>query len=350
MDVDGIFTSRGVIPTNSKFWEMYAEDLVTEDGITSGFKRLLGESLFAPMKGIQTPFYDNFIGKFIDYGAQWKENIMKLPGVKKFNPKATAQDAFGYEETEGFEALHETHINGWERLTIPTEFELAEMVNDPSRISEFASFIQSNGAKVMKMTVDSQIGKKLVSTTTNEITADFSDFSGLRKIIRDTATEMRKNTGTYVEPAVDASNYLTAAPEVVAIMTEELLNDLVADTAALPSPDKLINNCRIITVPQMPEPLTEAEYNAGVISNGWDIKPSVAFGSDVPKVIMMSTERIVYRPYKRMNKVNINNNGAGDFTNTHIIFKGSIGVRPWENAVRINDGDVGNSDGGTGTE
>jgi len=34
-------------------------------------------------------------------------------------------------------------------------------------------------------------------------------------------------------------------------------------------------------------------------------------------------------------RVNLNANGAGDFTNAHILFKGSIGIRGWEQALAV---------------
>ena len=51
---------------------------------------------------------------------------------------------------------------------------------------------------------------------------------------------------------------------------------------------------------------------------------------------MVGSGKIEYRPLMGSYKVNMAKNGAGDFDNVHLIFKGSVAVRPWENAIRIN--------------
>ena len=51
---------------------------------------------------------------------------------------------------------------------------------------------------------------------------------------------------------------------------------------------------------------------------------------------MCAKDRMEYRPVAGSYKVNLQVNGAGDFTNEHLIYRGAIASKVWANAVRIN--------------
>lgn len=333
MDIDDNFIS-GIKTANANFWEANAGSFVTSVGITAGFSRELGESMFAPQKSIRTPFYNTFTGRPLTSGAAWKERIMAVPSTERYNPKATAQQAFGFYDSEGLEAVHACHYQGWIPLTVPSDLELSELVQSPAKIGDFANYIYENGAKAVQMDINALIGKKLVSCVEHTDTIDISDFGEFRKKIRDVAATMRTNAGTYISSTVDPDKYLTSANEVIVLMEEITYNDMVSDLATYPSPDKIVQGATIIPIPEMPTPITSVEYTAGVTSNGWDADVTPAnIGEDKPTVMILSKDFIEWRPYLQESKVNINKNGASDVTNAHILFKGSIGIRPWENAL-----------------
>lgn len=90
---------------------------------------------------------------------------------------------------------------------------------------------------------------------------------------------------------------------------------------------------------QLPKPLTTAEWTADSKTNGqkWvDADKPVAIDKAKPIAYMVGSGKIEYRPLMGSYKVNMQKNGAGDFDNIHLIYKGSVCVRPWENAIRIN--------------
>lgn len=321
---------------NPDFWITNASSFVTSAGLTTGFSRELGESLFYNMKSIRTPFYNTFKGRPLKSGAAWKERIMALPGIERYKPKATAEDAFKFYESEGLEEVHAMDYQGWIPVTVPSDLELGEMVDNPEKIGEFARYIHDNGALACQMGIDALIGKKLVSCVEHTENVDTSNYNAMRKMIRDTATEMRTNKGTYASATVDADKFLTSAEEVLVIMEESTYNDMVSDLATYPSPDKFVENATIITVPELPTPITTAEYTSGVASNGWDAdNPPANIDSGKPTMMILSRDWMEYRPYIGESRVNLNQNGAGDFTNAHILFKGSIGIRGWEQAVAV---------------
>ena len=335
MDIDDSFIA-GIKTANPNFWVSNADKFITSAGITAGFSKELGESMFAPQKSIRTPFYNAFAGRPLKSGAAWKERIMAVPTTERYNPKATAQQAFGFYDSEGLEAVHACHYQGWIPLTVPSDLELSELVQSPEKIGDFANYVYENGSKAVQMDINALIAKKLVSCVEHTDTINTSDFGEFRKKIRDVAATMRTNKGTYVSSAVDPDKYITSANEVIVLMEEITYNDMISDLAVYPSPDKIVQGATIIPIPEMPTPITSAEYTAGVTSNGWDADATPAnIGGDKPTVMILSKDYIEWRPYLQESKVNLNANGAGDFTNAHLLFKGSIGIRPWENALAL---------------
>ena len=328
--------ARVIKTANPDFWVKNSEKFVTSAGLTPGFSRELGESLFYNMKSVRTPYYNTFKGRPLTSGAAWKERIMALPGIERFKPKASAEDAFKFYESEGLEEVHAMDYQGWIPLSVPSDLELGEMVQNPGKIGEFARFIHENGALACQMGIDALIGKKIVSCVEHTEEVDTTDYDAMRKLIRDTATEMRTNKGTYASATVDTDKFLTSAEEVLVIMEESTYNDMIGDLASYPSPDKFVQNATIMTVPEMHTPITTAEYTTGVTANGWDEDyPPANVNGGKPTMIIMSKDWVEYRPYMGESRVNLNANGAGDFTNAHILFKGSIGIRGWEQAVAV---------------
>lgn len=342
MDIDSNFI-KALQSADADFFTKNLDKMITSTGIVPEFSRLLGDVMMAPMKDVEIPFFNKFLGRELEYGAFWQENALAIPTGRRYKPKATAEDAFGYYETEGIQSIYTMSYQGWLPQTLPSDLSLGEIVNRPELMGDFLSRITGNGRLAVQMSLDAMIGKKLVSSIGYEETVDTSDYVAYRKGLRDIVSDMRTNKGLYVDTdKVDPKKYLTAATSGVSIIMEEKdYNSMVSDMAVYPSPDKFVENANMVIVPEMPTPITTAEYAEGG-GGGAFVEEPVNIDGEKPLAIIVSNEFMEYRPYRGQSRVNVNENGAGDFTNTHTIYKGSIGIRPWENAVVVTrDGESG---------
>lgn len=339
MDNDTIWTTTGKVATTPAFWKKYASSFVTSAGITPAFSKMLGEMAMEPLKQATTPFYNAFAGRPLMAGTAWGERVLSRRDAVKFNPKATAEDAFGFYENEGLEAVNTMSVAGRISISIPSTLELSEMIQDSGKIGEFASRFKEQEVQAYQQAMESEIAQKVISTTTASESVAIADFSAVRKKIRDIASSMHTNLGKYTELTDDEkAKYMTKTNDVLCFIPETLANDMTSDEAGLPSPDRLVTNARVIVIPDdaMVTPITSDAYTAGETAQGWDAGDKPA-GADAvkPSIYMCSARRCEYRPYLGSYRVNYNVNGAGDYENYHLIFKGSIGIRRWENAVRI---------------
>lgn len=337
MDIDSQMI-KAMATMDKGFFVRNLDKMVTATGIVPEFSKLLGEVMMAPIKGASIPFFNQFLGRDLEYGAFWQENVLALPSGKRYNPKATGEDAFKYYESEGKQAIYTTSFQGWTPQTLPSDLSLGEIVNRPELMGDFLTRITENGRMAVQMDINAMIGQKLVSSIGFFEPVDRENYEGYRKTMRDIASDMRTNKGLYVDNAkVDPTKYLTASKGVTILMEEKDYNDMVSDLAVYPSPDKFINNANVVTIPEMPTPITTAQYNAGGGGGAFTEKP-VNIDGVKPLAIILSDEFMEYRPYRGQTRVNVNQNGAGDFSNLHTIYKGGIGIRPWENAVILTDG------------
>ena len=89
----------------------------------------------------------------------------------------------------------------------------------------------------------------------------------------------------------------------------------------------------------MPTPLTTAEWNAGADDGDtvitWDSKPK-AIDQPKPKAVLITEGAVEYRPLMGGYRMNLARNDAGDFENSHLIWRGAIGVSPFEDMLRLN--------------
>lgn len=338
MDTDSIFTTGGTFATTKDFWDTYKGAFVSASGITPAFSKLLGECVLEPIKAKSTPFLNDFMGRPTSYGSVWAERMLAKKSSVKFNPKASSNDAFGYYESEGIESVYTMSVAGRISISLPSELETAEMMNSGAGVASLANAIREQQSNAYRMDLNSEIGKKLISTTKAEVSVDTTDFNAVRKLIRGISATMHTDNGTYTDMTDDEkTKYRSATDNVICYIPETLAGDMTSNEAGLPSPEKLVNNCtvRVIADDAMPTPITTAEYSAGETAQGWTAKP-VAIDKSKPAIFMCSARRAEYRPYINSYRVKYNGNGAGDFDNYHLIYKGSMGVRKWENAIRIN--------------
>lgn len=335
--IDTIFNTSGKIPTTSDFWNQSMDSFVSSDGITTGFGKVIGEQMFRPLKSPFTPFYQRFAGAPISAGMGWTERALKATTMRAFKPKATADDALSFYDSAGIEKTFTQNVAGWSPCTVPSDFVSPEMFVSRNGVGMLNSLIVDNNIMTYQRAIESEIEKKAISCTKHQMDVDIATDGIVAAMgqIMDRASEMLSDDYHYNE-LTDTENdgITTRSDKVYLFMNQKYLNAYKNAKANLPSPSELVSNVEVVPmVNALPAPITTAEYD----TTQWDatMKP-VAIGADAPIAYMVANDKIVYRPVEGSYKVNMQQNGAGDFVNTHLIYKGAIAVRPWENAVRVN--------------
>lgn len=340
--VDTIFNTSGKIPTDSNFWNQSVDKFVTSDGITSGFGRVIGEQMFKPLKSAYTPFYSRFAGAPISAGMGWTERALKSTKMKRFKPKATAEDALGFVDSTGIEKTFTQNVAGWSPVVVPSELVSMEMFVNRNGIGSLNSMLVDNNVLTYQRAIESEIQKKAISLTKNSMEVDIATDGIVTSMgaIMDKASEMMSDDYHYNELSDDENtDLITRSDKIYCFINQKYLNAYRNAKANLPSPSELVDNVEIVPmVNALAKPITTAEFTAGGDTGvTWDAddKP-VAVDAPAPIAYLVASDKIVYRPVEGSYKVNMNTNGAGDFVKSHLIYKGAIAVRPWENAVRVN--------------
>lgn len=340
--VDTIFNTSGKIPTDSNFWNQSVDKFVTSDGITSGFGRVIGEQMFKPLKSAYTPFYSRFAGAPISAGMGWTERALKSTKMKRFKPKATAEDALGFVDSTGIEKTFTQNVAGWSPVVVPSELVSMEMFVNRNGIGSLNSMLVDNNVLTYQRAIESEIQKKAISLTKNAMEVDIATDGIVASMgaIMDKASEMMSDDYHYNELSDDENtDLITRSDKIYCFINQKYLNAYRNAKANLPSPSELVDNVEIVPmVNALAKPITTAEFTAGGDTGvTWDAddKP-VAVDAPAPIAYLVASDKIVYRPVEGSYKVNMNTNGAGDFVKSHLIYKGAIAVRPWENAVRVN--------------
>lgn len=341
---DTVFNTYGHIPTDSNFWDQATDRFVSSDGLTPKFSRVVAEQMFMPIQTPKLPWYTRFAGRPLDRGAGWTERMVEETGPTHLNPKATAQDALGFVDSTGIEKTYEIDYSARKTVSLPTElYSVEEFVdsNGPYQLNNILLQLNEMG---YQRSADSAIAKKVVSCSTGKVELETGyDMTDLYKIIRDTATDMmcRGVTGFNELTADENKNIDISAERVLAFMPVKLWNELRSSRASLPSPNELVDNVEVVPIydTALPTPLTTAEFTAGnKVSDTetitWDNKPKNIDGK-TPIVFLMDPRKVEFRPVRQSYKINLNQNGAGDFTNSHLVARAAVGVRPWFNACSI---------------
>ncbi len=343
MDYDKIFNTSGKFPTTAKFWQASSDSFTVGETITSGFSKVLGEQVYKPLGYYDTPFYNKFAGRPLKTGSQWMERALYNNTARHFKPKATAEDAFNFSDNEGMEAYFNVDVAGWVKASIPSELETIEGVIKSDGVGVLNSMLVDNVINTYQYAIESEIGKKLVSCISKEDEIDFTDGQQAVKDINKLAIRMRGNTYHYNE-LTNAQNekLITRSNHIYCFIDAEILESMRESFATLPSPDRISENVEFVPIPDgCPTPITSAEYNAGTGEDAggttitWSSEP-VAMGKDKPVAMLVADTKCEYRPLVNSYKINLGRNPAGDFDNEHLLFKGAIAVRPWDNAIRLN--------------
>ena len=338
---DDIFNEYGKIPTDADFWNADADTFSAGEGITRGFSRVIAEQIFAPLSSRRTPWLNRFAGRPITAGSGWVERAVKIPSIKRYNPKATAQDALGFVDTTGVEKVFEVDYEAWVPVSMPSEFSaLDEFLASPSGPQRLNDYIYDNAKTTYDLSLDSAIAKKAVSCSTGkvEIEAGYTTADLFDKISDVAMDMMTSGTTGYNELEADeAEGIETRADSVLAFMPAKLWKNIRSDRASLPSPSQIIENVEVVPIydSALPTPLTTAEFGTQP-STGitWKTKPANIDGK-TPIVYLVDPRKIEYRPVMGSYKVNLDINGAGDFTNAHVLGRLAIAVKPWFNACSI---------------
>ena len=341
MNGDEYFNFSGKIPTESDFFKEYASSFVTSEGITAGFSKVLGEQVYKPLMKPITPMYNVFAGnKALSEGVAWEERLVKRKNSRKYKPKATAEDAFGFYDNAGKSIIYNKNYSGWRPETLPSKLKTAEMMLNAGGVGTLNDMFLENQIIGYQCDMEAAIEKKFVSSIKNKTTVDITDITAIRKKIRDIASDMTGSTIHYNEfTEQENKDYVTSSDRVLAFMDAKLWNDLRDSKSTLPSPTELVENVTVIPmVDGMPTPITTAEYDAGSGSVTWNAsdKP-IAIDEDKPEIILCSDKRCEYRPYIGSYNINVGRNPAGQFDNYHLVYEGCIAIRPYENAIRINN-------------
>lgn len=343
--MDTWFNTYGKIPTDSKFWNGAQDEFINESGIVSGYRTVLGEQFFIPLQKYQTPVYSQIVSSPIMAGQQFEEKAVKLGRGYRFNPKQTAEDNFKFYDTDGVTKTYKTNVLGRRSITIPSDLFSMEMFVKGSDVARLNDYIYENMMQGYEQDVESMCEKKLVSSINSEQEIDFT-LSGKEVIqqINNYAVKMRGHTEHFNELDEETNkNLVTSSTEgIICFIDENTYNNMISDYAVLPSPDKVVNNVTFIPMPDgLPQPLTTQEWEQGPNYPGdettyvWDEKP-IAIDKQKPTAIIMDKRKMFYKPILRSYKIGMATNSAGDFTNAHLVYRACCDVRPWYNAIRLN--------------
>lgn len=339
--IDDVFNTYGKIPTNSDFWKMDIDNFVAGDTITTGFAQVIGEQVFKPLMSPRMPFYNKFAGRTLTSGYGWTESALYKKEVKKFNPKATSQDAFGFYDSKGVQKTFTVNVEGWSPNSLPSELASIEAFLKSNSVGTLNSQLVDLVNIAYQNAIESEIEKKAINLTKNKMNVNVAT-DGIIEVmgqIMDKASEMMSDDFHYNELSEEENqNLITRSDKIYLFLNQKYINAYKNAKANLFNPEQLVSNVEVVPmVNELPTPLTTAEWNAGVSAQGWvDADKPVAIDDPAPIGYLVGSGKIEYRPLIGSYKVNMGKNPAGDFDNIHLIYKGAVAVRPWENAIRIN--------------
>lgn len=338
------FNVSGKFPTESNFWDEYKDTFIAGDGITKGYGTILAEQVFRPLQKRATPFYNQFAGRPLNSGDGWQTNAIYKTNAKHFKPKATAQDAFGFTDSQGLQVVHRLDVAGWREVTLPSELASITQFLNYSSVGQLNSMLVDNMIEGYQADMESAIGLKAISTTKASIDVDLTDYQGVLEQINELAIKMRSENNHYNDLTEEQNqNLVTYSDDLVCFIDALTLVKIRESFKTLPNPSALSDQCRFIPVYSgMPKPITTEEFNQSFTDDAgttitWDSnsKP-VAVDQPQPIAWIASTKRVEYRPLIGSYRMNLGFNPAGDFNKQHLIWRGAVGINPFENAVRIN--------------
>ena len=240
--IDNVFNTMGKIPTDSDFWAQDISNFVAGDTITSGFAQVIGEQVFRPLMSPRTPFYNKFAGRVLNSGVGWTESALYKKGVRKFKPKATAEDNFGFYDSEGVQKTFTLNVEGWIPNTIPSELASVEAFLKSGSVGTLNAQLVDLVNIAYQNAIESEIEKKAISCTKNEMSVDVAT-DGIVNVfgqIMDKASEMMSDDYHYNELTEEENNNLTTRSDKIYLFIEQkYLNAYKNAKASIPNPSEL---------------------------------------------------------------------------------------------------------------
>lgn len=338
--IDNVFNTSGKIPADAHFWKQDSGEFMTAEGITSGFSKVLGEQVFRAPKTPQTAFYSAFAGRPLNQGAGWMERAVAKTVAKKRKPKATAEDDLKFYDSEGIQKTFEFDYQGWRPVTLPSDFDTLLMMLKEEGAGKLNSVLVDNVYNDYLRDMESATQKKVISCTKAEETIEYARPLDIFTAIADLSADMQGSDVNFNELTNEENGKIyTNSERVLCFLPLKTYNMIMTSRALMHNPSEIITNVEFIpTADKLAKPLTKVEYQAGATGLGWDGAPYSATKDtplDRPDIFLCSATKCEIRPAKNSYKINMTKNGAGDFTNQHLLWKCAIGVKPWENAIRV---------------
>lgn len=334
MDYNSYFNSNGKIAADSDFFKNFADAYTGPNGIVDGFKTVLGEQIIHTRQPWRIPIYSLAIGAPLKQGNAWTERILNKTDTYRYDGKATANDALQFYDSSGVEKVFTINYAGRKSVSAASDLVLKELVMN-GNAGQINDYLVDGMQKDVQGELEAMAGVNLVSSIQHEINnADMSTAEKVRKLISDIAIAMKTDATQYsrlgrsTEYAEDVVVLIDAAEAAALSMSEAFVYDA----------SKLNVNARIIPMyGGLPTPLTTAQFNAGPRSGtAYDTGSApVAMDEAKPDMVIMDAKYFEIRPYQQEWKMTTDYNGAGDFRNYHVLYKGAMGFKPWKNAVRI---------------
>ena len=337
MDYNSDFNFSGKIATKSNFWNQPTSNFVSGDSLTPGFRKVIGEQFFAPIRTPNTVFYTNFVENSLVTGAGFTERVLCKTKTKAFTGKATSEDALGFENSKGVERTFEINISGWRRMTVASEMFTGEMMTNPAGIASFNSYLYDSQIAGYQRDMESIFAMYAVSNTKNEKSIAIDDKpTSFFDEVGALATDMLGDKTSYTElNSIEQQCVYTGADKILAFIDAKIYNKIRSRLSYLPDAEKIVENVEFVPVVDgLPKPLTSAEFNNGTGVVSWSLKPE-AIDKEQPQMLICDKRKFGYRPYRDSYKIKEVENAAGDFINYHLLYRGALFYRPWYNGVRV---------------
>ena len=355
---DNSWGTIGKIPAESDFFsvKLTIEDIMGETGFTSGYSKLLGEQVFKITKPSETPFTANHTGAPITAGAGWTERLVKRLDkgttttgtakagmMKRLEARdVTADDDLRFYDTEGKEFVYQSeNVKGWCPVSLPSDLDIFDMFSSADTRGQMNGLLVDNVKQNYDRALESQIQKHAVTLCPKVDTTD-KEGHELFKYIRDTVAKFKSDDYAFNYMSEDENAaYEHKADDVIVYMNTLTYNAMMDGFASLPSPDYINSNLGATIVKMNNSIVTPYASASAMATDGFTDFGGITtadmpmLGKGAPDVLVMDKRWIEYRPVINSYKINISKNGAGDFTNEHLHYKGGLNVKPWANCEAI---------------
>lgn len=348
----------GKIPADADFFkaDITLDSIFDGESFTSGYSKLIGEQVFKVTEPSETPFTARLTGSPVQYGAGWVERLVKRLGtgsktsgtakagmMKRIGAKTvTADDDLRFYDTEGKQFNYQTaNIQGWCPVSLPSDLDLREMFMD-GKFAQMNGFLVDNVKRAYDMALESQIQKFTVTMVPKTSVFETTDRgTDLFKHIRDEVAKFKSDDYAFnYMSAQDNKDYEHKSKDVIIFMDNIKYNAMMDDFATLPSPEQINQTLGAEVVRMNNTMLAPYASQSAMAQDGFtdfgEIKPAqMNLKNTAPDVLILDKRFVEYRPLASSYRVNITKNGAGDFTNEHLLYTGGLNAKPWANAEAL---------------